>query len=89
MKLCKRIIILLTFLAACNSNKTGKQETEQEKTELIEFPEFNSLFSNKSTLNVTDRGDGTFKLDSTQYLNWTDKYTPFKIGNGRIYSAEL
>jgi hypothetical protein len=89
MKLNKSIFIFLTFLAACNSNKTNNQDAEQKKSESIEFPEFNSQFSDKSTLNVTDKGGRTFRLDSSQYSNWTDKYTPFKTGNGRLYSAEL
>jgi hypothetical protein len=89
LKLNKNIFILLAFLVGCSRYKTNEQATVHENQEPIEFPKFNSQFSNKTTLNVIDKRDRTFELDSTQYSNWTDKYTPYKTDLGRLYSADL
>jgi hypothetical protein len=83
------IFILLVSLAACNGNKSNEQNIKQKESETIEFPLFNAQFSNKKILSVTDKSDSQYQLDSIQYSSWTDKYTPFKMGNGRLYSAEL
>lgn len=88
-------IILLIALAACTAKNTQEESTEQKnpetisKSEPVEFPEFNSKFSNKQTLSVTDKLDPTFNLDSTQYSSWTDKFVPYLYDHGRLYSAQL
>lgn len=82
-------IIFLFALAACTANNTQEQVSEQSNPEPVEFPKFNSKFSNHQTLNVTDKLDRTFNLDSTQYSNWTDNFVPFKTDMGRLYSAQL
>lgn len=92
MKFNSNVFFLLILLTACGMKNTQEQSNdviEANKPEPIEFPKFNTQFKNKSVLKVTDEKDSDFKLDSIQYVNWTDKYTPFKFGNGRLYSAEL
>ncbi|MEQ9287175.1 MAG: hypothetical protein RIG77_09720 [Cyclobacteriaceae bacterium] len=76
-------------MTACTANNTKEQVSEQSRPEPVEFPTFNSKFSNQQTLDVTDKLDRTFDLDSTQYSNWTDKFVPYKTDMGRLYSAQL
>ena len=95
MHLKSYYIILLLALIACTANNTQEQTTQQDKPETqskpepIVFPKFNSKFSNKQTLSVTDKLDPTFNLDSTQYSGWTDKFVPYLYDHGRLYSAQL
>ncbi len=86
------IVLLFICLTSCvtkNTKEPVKEVIKEEKSELFEFPNFNSKFTNKTVLNVIDKVGGDYRLDSIQYLNWTDKFVPNKTDLGRLYSCEI
>lgn len=84
----KYILLFLVLLVSCKSDKSYKKVEHSGHTR-NEFPGFKSQHTNKEIIAVIDESDTRYRLDSMQYVNWTDKYTPVKSNAGRNFHGEI
>ena len=89
MKPYRLTLLFFVILFSCNSKTEERSGSKPSTPDLNSFPKFNSRYSNRNTISLTDKTDNKYQLDSSQFANWTDKYTPFKTEFGRHYTAEL
>jgi len=76
-------------MVGCEGRKQSKPKEDQKELHYVTFPSFNSQYKNKKLLNVSDKSSELNSLDSVQFINWTDKYVPYKTNTGRLYSADI